>query len=72
MKLKEMVQQASQQQAAPQGPPQGMPPQGMMPPQPPTAGQAEQMMVAKDGLENTPLGKLLFGGFKKSTYSPTY
>ena len=52
----------------PQGMAQGMPPQGMMPPQPPTTGQAEQMMVAQDGLENTPLGKLL-SGFKKSSYS---
>ena len=61
-----------QSQGMTQGmPPQGMPPQGMMPPQPPTAGQAEEMMVANEGteLQNTPLGKLLFGGFKKSTYS---
>ena len=50
---------------------QGMPPQGMMPPQPPTDMQAQGMMVAEEGteLKNTPLGKLLFGGFKKSTYS---
>jgi hypothetical protein len=52
-----------------QGAPPMGPPQGMLPPQPPTAGQAEQMVVAEDGLETAPLGRSLFGGFKRSSYN---
>ena len=55
----------------------GAPPQGMMPPQPPTDMQAQGMMVPPPQMavggamsqNTTKLDKLLFGGFKQSTYS---
>jgi hypothetical protein len=58
----EMMQQMMAQQGPPQG--GGMPPQGMMPPPPPTNAGANQMMMAKEGVE---MG--LFGGFDKATYA---
>lgn len=52
-----------------QGQPMAGPPPGMVPPPPPTTEQDQQMMVAESGLETTPLGRLLFGGFKRSSYN---
>lgn len=78
-KIDQINAEKNPEQQPQQGMAQGMPPQGMMPPQPPTDMQAQGMMVPPQmaaggvtgGMPNNPtkLDKLLFGGFKKSTYS---
>ena len=76
-KIDQINAEKNPEQQPQQGMVQGMPPQGMMPPQPPTDMQAQGMMVPPPQMavggamsqNTTKLDKLLFGGFKQSTYS---